>query len=116
MPTKSNKVTKAATQTVISKTLTEKTLAKKSFTIPAIKHVTYNKKKGKECVVVIFEDGTSVVQKMFPGDQFDLSVGVALALASKVFGSKTQFHKVIEAKDSIAKKERKAAKKAAKKE
>ena len=58
-------------------------------------------------VVVIFVDGQKQVVKCSPKDEFDVEIGVALAIARHFFGSKTQLRKFIQknAKFKITKKE-----------
>lgn len=59
----------------------------------AIRKVYSNSKE--KIVAVVFEDGSREVVKCTKEDNFDVRVGVALALAQRVFGSKTQFHKFV---------------------
>lgn len=66
--------------------------------LPGIKNIFYSDKPGKEVVVVLFEDGTKIIKRPSQGDSFDLNVGVSLAIAEKVFISKTQYHKYIQSK------------------
>lgn len=66
--------------------------------LPGIKNIFYSDKPGKEVVVVLFEDGTKVIKRPSQGDSFDLNVGVSLAIAEKIFSSKTQYHKYIQSK------------------
>lgn len=69
-----------------------------------ISNIFYSDKPNKECVVLVFKDGSKIIQKMQTGDTFDLNIGVALAFMSKVYGSKTQYHKMIQKKVSSARK------------
>lgn len=63
---------------------------------PEIKNIYYSTKPGKENVVVIFEDNTKVVYPMIgAGAEFDLNIGVALAVMSRYYGSKTRYHKIV---------------------
>lgn len=75
-----------------------------------IKNVYYNEKSG--ITVVIFEDDTKIIKKLSEGDVFDLRTAVALAIAEKVYSSKTQFNKAVEkvAVDQLAKKNKKESK------
>lgn len=66
--------------------------------LPGIKNIFYSDKPGKEVVVVLFEDGTKIIKRPSQGDSFDLNVGVSLAIAEKIFSSKTQYHKYIQSK------------------
>lgn len=50
----------------------------------------------KDVVVVIFNDGTKIIKRLCEGDTFNLYTGVALAIAEKVYGSKTQFKKAVD--------------------
>jgi len=87
-----------------------------------IKNIYYSDKPGEEVVVVVFEDDKKVITRPHGGDTFDLKIGVALAIAEKMFGSKSQFGKFLvkNAKNTgavaKARKENHAAKKAAKHE
>lgn len=76
---------------------------RKSF--PDIKHISYCDKPGKEKVVVVFNDNTKVIKRPVDGDVFDINIGVALAIAEKIYGSKSQFHKEIKRK-TVVKKEK----------
>lgn len=66
--------------------------------LPGIKNIFYSDKPGKEVVVVLFEDDTKIIKRPSQGDSFDLNVGVSLAIAEKIFSSKTQYHKYIQSK------------------
>lgn len=63
-----------------------------------IKNIAYCDTPGKEKVILVFKDGSKVIKKMCAGDTFDLNIGVALAFMEKVYGSKTQYHKMIQKK------------------
>lgn len=63
-----------------------------------IKNIAYCDKPGKEKVILVFKDGSKVIKEMCKGDTFDLNIGVALAFMEKVYGSKTQYHKMIQKK------------------
>ena len=71
---------------------------KDDFNDVKIKNIYYNDERGKESVVVIWEDGVKIVKKLAEGDSFDLNVGVALCIAERMFGSKNAFHKEIKTK------------------
>ena len=49
--------------------------------------------KDKRLITVVFEDGKHEIIKCAEQDDFDIYVGVALAIAQRYFGSKNQFHK-----------------------
>lgn len=51
--------------------------------------------KEKKIVTVVFDDDVQIV-KCGPHDEFDEKIGVALAIAQHIFGSKTQFKKFID--------------------
>lgn len=67
----------------------------------------------KKIIVTVFDDGEVYMQKCREGDEFDINVGVALSIAEHEYGSKTQFHKMIEEK--IAKNRKSKLKREAKK-
>lgn len=73
--------------------------------LPTIRHISYCDKPGKEMVVVVFNDNTKVIKRPVDGDVFDINIGVALAIAEKIYGSKSQFHKEIKRK-TVVKKEK----------
>lgn len=73
--------------------------------LPGIKNIFYSDKPGKEVVVVLFEDGTKIIKRPSQGDSFDLNVGVSLAIAEKIFRSKTQYHKYIQSKVATSNKD-----------
>ena len=52
--------------------------------------------KDKKIVVAKFNDNSEVKVKCREEDDFDLTIGVALAICYKMFGSKNQFKKMIE--------------------
>lgn len=59
-----------------------------------ITSITANKNKG--VTTVVFEDGEVQMSKLAKGDHYDASVGVALCMAYRDFGSKTKFKKFVE--------------------
>lgn len=59
-----------------------------------ITSITANKNKG--ITTVVFEDGEVQMSKLAKGDHYDASVGVALCIAYREFGSKTKFKKFVE--------------------
>lgn len=59
-----------------------------------ITSITANKNKG--ITTVVFEDGEVQMSKLAKGDHYDTSVGVALCIAYREFGSKTKFKKFVE--------------------
>ena len=63
-----------------------------------IKLISYCDKPGKEKVILVFEDGSKIIKEMCKGDTFDLKIGVALAFMEKLYGTKTQYHKMIQKK------------------
>lgn len=62
----------------------------KGFSIQTV-HVNEEKK----IVTVVFSDGTKQIVKCSPEDSFDTEIGFALAVARKLFNSKTQVRKFI---------------------
>lgn len=58
-----------------------------------IKKIYVNKEK--RLVIVKWIDGSSTKVKCQPGDDFCITIGVALAYCYKFFGSKNKFNKVI---------------------
>lgn len=58
-----------------------------------IRSITVNKEK--KIVTVVFKDGDVRMSKCCKEDKFDVSVGVALAVSYRFFGSKTKMHKEI---------------------
>jgi len=73
----------------------------KWYDVPDIKSVQVNIEK--KVVTVIFADDTVVVQKCNEEDDFDVYVGVALAIAKRTFG-KSQLVKKITKNINIVKK------------
>lgn len=63
-----------------------------------IRSIAYSEVKGKEKVIVVFQDGTKVIKHLLKGDHFDLNIGVALAFMEKLYGTKSQYHKMIQKK------------------
>ena len=63
-----------------------------------IRRIKACEEPGKEKVIVTFEDGSRVVKSLKNGDTFDLNIGVALAVMEKIYGTKSQYHKVIQSK------------------
>lgn len=49
----------------------------------------------KRIMTVVFSDGTKQIVKCSPEDSFDTEIGFALAIARKLFNSKTQLRKFI---------------------
>ena len=49
----------------------------------------------KRLVTVVFKDGTHEIIKCSKEDHFDVNIGVALAIAQHIYGSKNKFHKVV---------------------
>lgn len=76
-----------------------------------VKKVYYDKEKG--VTVVIFEDGVKITKKLSEGDIFDVRTAVALAIAERLYGSRTKFAKTVDkiAVDQVAKSKKKAEKK-----
>lgn len=64
---------------------------------PEVKPVTVKASDGREILVGIkVEDvDTVTVSRTCEGDTFDPEIGLALALAYQMFGSKTQFKKAV---------------------
>ena len=63
-----------------------------------IRSIAYSEVKGKEKVIVVFQDGTKVIKHLLEGNHFDLNIGVALAFMEKLYGTKSQYHKMIQKK------------------
>lgn len=63
-----------------------------------IRSIAYSDVKGKEKVIVVFQDGTKVIKHLLEGDHFDLNIGVALAFMEKLYETKSQYHKMIQKK------------------
>lgn len=63
-----------------------------------IRSIAYSDVKSKEKVIVVFQDGTKVIKHLLKGDHFDLNIGVALAFMEKLYGTKSQYHKMIQKK------------------
>ena len=64
-----------------------------------IRNVLVNEKK--RLVTVVFKDGTHEIIKCSKNDEFDVNVGVALAIAQHLYGSKNKFHKDIQSKVKV---------------
>ena len=62
---------------------------------PIIKSATINEDKKK--VTLVFDKNDYTISSCTENDEFDPAIGVALALAYKCFGSKTKFHKWVNA-------------------
>ena len=52
----------------------------------------------KKVVIVSFKDGTKIVKHCHEEDDFDVEVGVALAIAKRMFGTTTNFKKYVSRK------------------
>jgi len=59
-----------------------------------IKNVLYNKKN--RLLTVVFDDGEVVMIKCSPKDNFDVNIGVSLAITKRLYGSKNKFHKEVQ--------------------
>ena len=77
-----------------------------------IRSIAYSEVKGKEKVIVVFQDGTKVIKHLLEGDHFDLNIGVALAFMEKLYGTKSQYHKMIQKKVQKPKVKKEAQKQA----
>lgn len=66
-----------------------------SFENP-IKEILYNDEK--KVVIVLFKDGVKIVKKCHENDDFDLDVGVALAIAKHIYGNTTNYKKYLKRK------------------
>ena len=76
--------------------------------VPIIKHVSYSEEPGNRNVTVIFDDGDVRVEKPADDDVFDLQVGVALAIAHKMYQTKNGFRREInKVKEDVWEKKRK---------
>ena len=76
--------------------------------VPVIKHVSYSEEPGNRNVTVVFDDGDVKVEKPANEDVFDLQVGVALAIAHKMYQTKNGFRKEInKVKEDVWEKKRK---------
>ena len=85
----------------------------KSKVAPVIKHISYSEEPGNRNVTVVFDDGDVKVEKPADDDAFDLQVGVALAIAHKMYQTKNGFRREVNKvkedvwRKKIEKKERK---------
>ena len=70
------------------------TVKRKETDKTQIRNILVNEKEG--LVTVVFMDGTHQIEKCSENDCFDLAIGVALAIAHKLYKSKTNFRKNIE--------------------
>lgn len=61
--------------------------------------------ENKDAVIVFWRDKTKTVVKRMAGDNNDIYSAVAQALAKKIFGSTTHFHKIVD-KCHVVQKER----------
>lgn len=64
---------------------------------------TIHVNEAKKIMAVVFSDGTKQIVKCSPEDSFDAEIGFALALARKLFGSKTQVRKYIDRNAKVIK-------------
>lgn len=64
---------------------------------------TIHVNEAKKIMVVVFDDGTKQIVKCSPEDSFDAEIGFALALARRLFGSKTQVRKYIDRNAKVIK-------------
>lgn len=58
-----------------------------------IRSITVNEKE--KIIAVVFRDGGVEVIRCREEDDFDVNIGVALAIAQHLYGSKTRFHKEV---------------------
>ena len=58
-----------------------------SLCIPEIKNVIFN----DPATIVLWEDGTKTVVKCQDGDEFDPETGLAMAIATKAYGNKSNY-------------------------
>lgn len=65
----------------------------------SIKKVYINEKK--RAVTVIWNDGTVKVSYCHPKDEFDASIGIAMCIAQKTFGSRNALRRVAEYAERI---------------
>lgn len=54
----------------------------------------------KKVVIVFFKDGTKIVKHCHDEDEFDVNVGVALAIVKRIFGNTTNFRKMVRRKST----------------
>ena len=64
---------------------------------------TIHVNEAKKIMTVVFSDGAKQIVKCSPEDSFDAEIGFALALARKLFGSKTQVRKYIDRNAKVIK-------------
>lgn len=75
---------------------------------PVIKHISYSEEPGNRNVTVVFDDGDVRVEKPADDDVFDLQVGVALAIAHKMYQTKNGFRREVNnVKEDVWEKKRK---------
>ena len=72
----------------------KKTMDAKDLSI--IRSIQIN--KTERIVTVVFVDGCVELIKCHKEDDFDVNIGVALAIAKHLYGSKNKFHKEVERK------------------
>lgn len=79
-----------------------------------VKNITFNTVKG--ITTVIFDDDTKVMTKTTEGEEFDPEIGLAMCIAKKLYGSRTNFMRVVNlAMDKSAKGNKKREEKLKKK-
>lgn len=67
---------------------------KPKMVVPCVSQVIAD--ENNKVVVVKFNDGTKEVVKTQDGDQFDVYIGVALAMARRQYKSTTSFRKMVD--------------------
>lgn len=85
----------------VEKSLSEKPRRVEKPSGFSIKTIHVN--EAKKIMAVVFSDGTKQIVKCSPEDSFDAEIGFALALARKLFGSKTQVRKYIDCNAKVIK-------------
>ena len=70
-----------------------------------IRNILVNEEK-RLVTVVFSDDGSHEIIKCAKEDHFDVKVGVALAIAQHIYGSKTSFHKDVDKKTKFLEKKK----------
>lgn len=79
-----------------------------------VKNITYNTVKGT--TTVVFDDNTKVMTTTTEGEEFNPEIGLAMCIAKKLYGSRTNFKRVVKlAMDKSARGNKKRAEKQKKK-
>lgn len=79
-----------------------------------VKNITYNTVKGT--TTVVFDDNTKVMTTTTEGEEFNPEIGLAMCIAKKLYGSRTNFKRVVKlAMDKSSRGNKKRAEKLKKK-